>query len=235
MKKIAALLFLISPSLFAFNESERLLVHRVIKVLLAANLPIIAGQQSLELDQASRLLLKISEDAQAIQQLLTVRDDFYTSDGQVFRDIIVAAAKDRTERDALIAGIRYEKCQKWFWQCGLPPISWNKIRFKFFSKLKSNLDALEQTIAQLGNLPGDDYADFDPRSLDPYESYFQLFALLEADLESFLPSLFEFYTDKSLQTLTAEELRKLLKKLILFLNDNENGVLGFIRKSRPRN
>lgn len=215
MNKIAVVLFLLNPYLYALGEIN-------------------LDQVEQQIVQVSSLIKKISRDSEALQKILAVRNGFYTNDGDVLRSILLAAAKDRTERDTLIACIQYEKCQKWFWECGLPPISWNKIKFKLFSKLKSDIDALEQTIQTLGNLPNNDFADFDPRSLDPYEDYFQLFAELEPDLGDLLSFLLKFYAGQSLQTLNQEELRKLLEKQISFLDDKENGALGFIRKSRPR-
>lgn len=191
-------------------------------------------QAEQQIIQLSDLLQKIADDPVVLRLILEIRDDLYGPEGGLFKSILVAAAKERSERDAFIAGLQYEKCKKWFWNCGLPPISWDKIKFKLLSKLKSNLDLLEQKIVQLGNFPENDLADFDPRSLDPYENYFQLFAESESDLGSLISFLFGFYTDQSLRDLNQNELRDILEKQISFLGDKENGALGFIRKARPR-
>lgn len=192
------------------------------------------NQAEQQIIQLSDLLQKIAENPEVLKLILDIRDGMYGPDGELFKSILVAAAKERSERDAFIAGLQYEKCRKWFWNCGLPPISWDKIKFKLLSKLKSNLDLLEQKIVQLGNFPENYLSDFDPRSLDPYENYFQLFAESESDLGSLISFLFGFYTNQSLRDLNQNELQGVFEKQISFLNDKENGAIGFIRKARPR-
>ena len=184
--------------------------------------------------QASRWLKKIVQDPDALNKISAVRDGLYTSDGQVLRAILATAASNQEERNAFIAGLQYEKCKNWFWQCGIPPLSWNKLRFKYLSSLKGHIDALEEKLIQIGALQDSDFSDFDPRLLDPYEPYFQLYTQLEPLLGPLISFLFGHYTEKSIEKLDLLELRELLQKLIAFLDDNEHGALGFIRKASPR-
>ena len=84
------------------------------KTLVMINLPTIPDQNSVDLDQISALLTKISDDPQALQQILAIRDGLYTSEGDTLRKILLDAATNPTERDALIAGIQYEKGRLFF-------------------------------------------------------------------------------------------------------------------------
>lgn len=243
MRKFAVGLLLFSlwqSQAYALSQQDQVLLKSALKIALSANLPTVSNG-SLSLDQAQQqlvqavgLLGKIADSSDVLQKILAIRDGLYTSDGDTFRAILVTAASSKEGRDAFIAGLQYEKCKKWFWQCGLPPISWDKLKFKFVSKIKGDIDALEEKLIQLGAIKDDDLSGFDPKSLDPYEEYFRLYVQLEPLLGRLSSSLFGYYTQKSLRDFNENELRDIFKKLIEFLNDNEDGALGYIRKANPR-
>ncbi|MEI6804918.1 MAG: hypothetical protein WCK49_00235 [Myxococcaceae bacterium] len=225
-----------SPSFGLLSQADQALLKSVLKITFSATLPIVSNipNQTLSLDKATNSLRKIAADSDTLQKILLVRDGFYTVEGDLLRAILVTAASSQLERDAFIAGLQYEKCKKWFWECKLPPINSAKLLFKFFSKLRNDIDDLEEKLTQIGVLENNDLSNFDPRSLDQYEPYFQLFVQLEPLIGQLNSFLFNYYAQKSLRDLNPKELRELLEKLISFLSDNENGALGFIRKAQPR-
>jgi hypothetical protein len=243
MRNFAACLFLATlwqPQSHALSEPDQVLLKSVLKIVLAAHLPT-ASNKTFALDQvhqqvvqATHSLRKIAANSETLRKILTVRNGLYTKDGDLLRAILVTAAKTKTDRDALITGLKYEKCKKWFWECKIPPFNFDKLQFKFFSTLKSDLDALEERLIQINVLENNDLSKFNPRVLDEYDALFKLFVQLEPLLGQLNSFLFEYYAQKSLRDLNEIELREILEKLILFLNDNENGALEFIRKAYPR-
>lgn len=177
---------------------------------------------------------KILEQPDIVQKILTVRNSLYSEEGLVLKRIIFNALKNKSDRDDLVAGLKYDKCKKWIWECPKPPIGIDYIRFKYQGNLKKQIDALEASLIALGIVPDSDLSNFDPNQLDPYESYFALTNQFEPIVGDLISTLFNYYTAKSLEDLDSSELEELLKKLNAFMNDKENGVMGFIEKALPR-
>lgn len=124
---------------------------------------------SLEI-QETNFLEKLSQDSNAAQALLKIRDNLYGPDGKLFKEILLEAAHDPEKRKAFLAGQALSDCLKqypqktdWYNKC-LEPYPFHAktlieksgyaVKLHQFgeSELKKNLDHFAEITGQEGHL-----------------------------------------------------------------------------------
>lgn len=171
----------------------------------------------------------IQKDPEILDLILRVRDGFYRQDGQYFWGMLVTAASSRDERDAFIRGMKFEKGASWFpgWDVAWKKIAGSDMTYFGDTQLKTDIDALEKKLQNLGLAPVD-YSKIETEQFDFYEAYLKLFVRFESQLPNLISSLFQFYTNQSLKSMNQNQLLELLQKL----NNFKKEALEWAQESR---
>ncbi len=240
--KLLSLLFLASLA-YAFEEfpGERDMqtagwfvnVSKSVRLPALSKSPIInLNKLENKIDELSELSNRISKDPQAINLIRRIHKGFLGTEGKTLRQMLVLAAQDSAERDALIRAVQYERgLLLWpgfdlvgekFWS-GSPKVSFTQ------SQLKSDMDALEQRLFPNAS-PPEWLKDLKASDLDIYEPYFKLFLELEPKSNELLAFAVHYLQFLSCQS----TLKGFFESLNLWFTDKTNGLASILVGAKPR-